>query len=114
MYVDDTDLLHWADSSTTTDEELIEKVQWELDVWADIVNDTRGILKAIKCLLFLLTYKWHNGRPSLKTAGQLPSSSHEIVMRRDPPDPNEDLSNLTMDELRDRLREERLNVSGKN
>ena len=40
MYVDDTDLLHWADSPTATDRELIEKVQRELDVWADIVNVT--------------------------------------------------------------------------
>ena len=42
MYVDDTDLLHWAEIPETTDEELIEKVQWELDVWADIVNATGG------------------------------------------------------------------------
>ena len=42
MYVEDTDLLHWAEIPETTDEELIEKVQWELDVWADIVNATGG------------------------------------------------------------------------
>ena len=60
MYVGNTDLLHWADSQETTEDELIEKVQWELDVWADIVNATGGILKVIKCSLFLLTYKWRN------------------------------------------------------
>ena len=84
MYVDDTDLLHWADSPSTTDEELIEKVQWELDIWADIVNVTGGILKALKCSLFLLTFNWKNGRASLKTAGMLPEADHEILMRRDP------------------------------
>ena len=49
--------VHWADSPTTTDEEMIKKVQCELDVWVDIVNATGGILKALKCSLFLLTFK---------------------------------------------------------
>jgi len=81
MYVDDTDLLHWAEGPETTDEELVEKVQWELDVWADIINATGGILKALKCSLFLLTYKWRNGRAFLKTAGQLSRSNHNIVIQ---------------------------------
>ena len=32
MYVDDTNLLHWAESPEMTDEELIKTFQWELDV----------------------------------------------------------------------------------
>ena len=66
----------------------------------------------MKCSLFLLTYKFRNKRASLKTTGQLPRSNHDIVMQRGPPDPNEDLSTFTLNELRDRLREERLKVSG--
>ena len=97
MYVDDTDLLHWADGPETTDEELIEKVQWELDVWVDIVNATGGILKVMQCSLLLLTYKWWNGRAFLKTVGQLPRSSHGIVTQHGSPDPSKDLSSLSLD-----------------
>ena len=78
---------------------------------ADIVNATGGILKALKCSLFLLTYKWRNGRASLKTSGQLPSSNRNIVIQSRLRDQNEDLSSLTISELRERLREERLKVS---
>ena len=57
MYVDDLDLLHWADSPLTSDEELIENLQRDVSLWGVIVQSTGGILKALKCSLFLLTYK---------------------------------------------------------
>ena len=76
------------------------------------MNVTGGILKALKCSLFLLTYKWRNGRASLKTAGLLPDANHEILMRRDPPNLDENLDELTINELKDRLRDERLKVTG--
>ena len=56
MYINDTDLLYWGETPDTSDEDLIEKVQWEVDLWVDIVNATGGMLKLIECSLFLLTY----------------------------------------------------------
>ena len=43
------------------------------------MQSTGGILKAIKCSLFLLTYKWPNGRDRLKTLSNLPDSPYEVV-----------------------------------
>ena len=55
MYVDDTCLLHWADSPEDKDEELIESVQRDVKAWGEIVQSTGGILKTMKFSLFLLT-----------------------------------------------------------
>ena len=57
MYVDDTDLLHWAKSPEVEDEELIESVQRDIKVWREIAQSTGGTLKAIKYSMFLFTYK---------------------------------------------------------
>ncbi len=62
MFVDDTDLLHWAPLPTTSDEELIEQVQVASDDWGRISQETGGILKPVKCSLYLLTYKFVRGR----------------------------------------------------
>jgi hypothetical protein len=80
MYVDDTDLLHWAESPEDKDEELIESVQRDVKAWGEIVQSTGGILKAMKCSLFLLTYKWPNGRARLKTMNDLSPSPYEVVV----------------------------------
>ena len=44
----------------------------------------------------------------------LPEADHGILMRRDPPNMDENLEELTLDELKDRLRDERLKVTGSN
>ena len=56
MYIDNTYLLHWVDSPEEKDEELIESVKRDVTEWGEIVQSTGGILKAIQCSLFLLTY----------------------------------------------------------
>ena len=48
LYVDDTDLLHWADSPHTDDEELIEQVQNSTDDFANLAQASGGALKPPK------------------------------------------------------------------
>ena len=79
MYVDNTDLLHWVDSPEDKDGELIESVQRDVKTWGDIIQSTGGIFKAMKCSLFLLTYKFPNGWVLLKTLNDLATSPYEVV-----------------------------------
>ena len=58
MFVDDTDLLHWAPSPTTSDEALIELIQGASNDWAHIAQETGGAIKPVKSSLDLLTYKF--------------------------------------------------------
>ena len=77
--MDNTDFLHWADSPEDKDEELIESVQRGIKAWGEISQSTGGIIKAIQCSLFLLTYKCPNGWARLKTMNDLPTSPYEVV-----------------------------------
>ena len=80
MYVDDTDLLHWAASPEDKDEEPIKSVQRDVKSWGEIVQSTGGILKAMKCSLFLLTYNWFNGRAGLKIMHDLATPHYEVIV----------------------------------
>jgi hypothetical protein len=88
IYDDDMDLLHWAESTDVKDEELIKSVQRDVKVWGEILQSTGGMFKAMKCPLFLLTYKWPNGRTHLKTMNNLLDAPHEVVV--EPLDGEED------------------------
>ena len=80
MYVDDTDLLHWAPDARTTDTRLIRQIQKEVNLWGEIMQSTGAVLNALKSSLFLLSYKWSNGRARLKKVNELPSIGHEFVV----------------------------------
>ena len=67
-------------SPESKDGELIVSVQKDVKVWGEIVQSTGGILKAIKCSLFLLTYKWPNGRARLKPLKDIPDTPHDVVV----------------------------------
>ena len=66
MYVDDTDLLHWADSPTTSDAELIAQVQTASTDWSMLAQATGGALKPAKCRAYFLCYKFTAGKPRLE------------------------------------------------
>ncbi len=61
MYVDDSNLLHMADSPHSSDEELIQKVQGATNDFANVARATGGAMKPIKCSTYFLTYKAVNG-----------------------------------------------------
>lgn len=83
MYVDDTDLLHWAPSATTSDEELIEMVQEDGNDWGRLAQVSGGSLKPAKYSLYLLIYKYVRGRARLKSLRDLPNASATEVRTND-------------------------------
>ena len=72
MYVDDTDLLHWAPSPTTSSEELVQQVQEATNDWGLLGQATGGALKPEKCFLYLLDYSFNKGRAKLSAPKNLP------------------------------------------
>jgi len=98
MYVDDTDLLHWAPSPETTDEDLIEHVQQATMDWGMLAQSTGGKLKPPKCFVYFLSYCFVHGRARMKTprsfaaprylipaeeTGRAPLKSHIVVPQPD-------------------------------
>jgi hypothetical protein len=55
MYVDDTNLLHWPESSMTDPEELIVHVQMATTDYGQLAQASGGILKAKKCSVYFWT-----------------------------------------------------------
>ena len=80
MYMDNTNLLHWADAPEDKNEELIENFQRDIKAWGENVQSTGGILKAMKWSLFPLTYKWPNGRACHKTINNPTTPPYEVVV----------------------------------
>jgi hypothetical protein len=58
MYVDDTNLLHWPESSATDPEELIAHVQMATTDYGQLAQASGGILKTKKCSVYFLDYKF--------------------------------------------------------
>jgi len=79
MFVDDTDLLHWAPTPSTSDDELIEQVQDAGYDWGMLVQASGGILKPPKCSLYLMAYKFVKGRAKLKSLKDLPPAKAEVI-----------------------------------
>jgi hypothetical protein len=71
MYVDDTDLLHWPESSATDPEELIAHVQMANTNYGQLAQASGGILKAKKCLVYFLDYKFIRGCARMKSLQDL-------------------------------------------
>jgi hypothetical protein len=66
MYVDNTNLLHWLESSATDPEELIAHVQMATTDDRQLAQASGGILKAKKCSVYFLEYKFIRGRARKK------------------------------------------------
>ena len=49
-------------------------------LWGEIMQSTGAVLNALKSSLFLLAYKWSNGRARLKAINDLPQVEHEFVV----------------------------------
>jgi len=88
MYVDDTDLLHWAKIHTTTTRELIREVQRATNEWAFLVQATGGALKPPKCSIYLITYRFVYSRARMNLNKHLPPPSAYIPQEEGPPEPS--------------------------
>jgi hypothetical protein len=72
MNVDDMDILHWLPSAYTEDNELVACVQQATTDWGHLSQALGGILKAPKCSIYFLSYKYVWGRAKLKSLRDLP------------------------------------------
>lgn len=73
IYVDDTDLLHWARSTGMTEEQFFDQVQRAILDWGHLAIASGGSLKADKCFWYLISFRFRNGIPYYKTLDELPS-----------------------------------------
>ena len=78
MYVDDTDLLHWPSFTITEPKELIEYVQQATNDWGNLSQASGGILKAPKCLVYFLDYKFVRNQARMKSLQDLPKLARFI------------------------------------
>jgi hypothetical protein len=79
MYVDNTDILHWSPSSFVEDENLVFYVQQATTNWRHLLLASGVILKAPKCLIYFLLYKFVCGHAKLKSFQDLPQPLAWIV-----------------------------------
>ncbi len=80
MYVDDTDILHWPPSAYTDNDELVAYVQQATTDWGHLSQASGGFLKAPKCSIYFLSYKYVWGRAKLKSLRDLPKPLLWIVV----------------------------------
>ena len=81
MFMDDTDLLHWASSPDTSDEDFIKKVQAASDDYGTISQATGAILKPEKSSVYFMFYKFVNGRARLKKLSEFPPAIAEVTTK---------------------------------
>ena len=84
IYVDDTDLLHWASRYGISDEEFIEDIQSATFDWGMLAQSTGGAIKPPKSFWYLLSWKFERGRPMLKEPHELPQTSLSIPQPKAP------------------------------
>jgi hypothetical protein len=72
MYIDDMDILHWPPSAYSDNNELVAYVQQATTDWGHSSQASGGILKAPKCLIYFLSYKYVQGCAKLKSLCNLP------------------------------------------
>ena len=71
IYVNDSNLLHLA-QSTPTDAEFLASVQAATVDWTGLVHASGGSLKPAKCFWYMLGWKWVRGVARLKSLAELP------------------------------------------
>jgi hypothetical protein len=78
IYVDDTDLLHWARTAGMTDEEFFAQVQQATIDWGKLAIASGGSLKPEKCFWYLIAFKFVHGQPQYKSLTELPQRQLHI------------------------------------
>jgi hypothetical protein len=71
MYVEDTNLLHWPESSTTEPDKLVAHLQHATMDYRQLAQAIGGILKEKKCSVYFLDYKFVHGRAVMKSLQDL-------------------------------------------
>eukprot|EP00956_Cyclotella_meneghiniana_P034366 scaffold104037_cov45-Cyclotella_meneghiniana.AAC.3 len=81
IYVDDTDLLLRSKSRDLTLDQFFDDCQTAVTDWGQIVLATGGYLKAGKCFWYMMSWKWVNGVPQLRTLRQIPKYKMTIPQK---------------------------------
>jgi hypothetical protein len=74
LFVDDTDLLAYGESSESIPTEVVEALQAAVLTWQQGLLATGGALKPEKCSWSLLAYWFKNGKPQIHTPRSFPAS----------------------------------------
>ncbi len=80
MYVDDTDLIHWARCPSCSPDQLIATAQTATYAWGGLAITTGAAMKPDKCYVYFLSYWYDLGRAKLRTINALPGSIASITL----------------------------------
>ncbi len=80
MYVDDTDLIHWAWCPSCSPDQLIAAAQITTYTWGGLAIATGAAMKPEKCYAYFLSYWYDRGRAKLRTINALPGSFTLITL----------------------------------
>jgi hypothetical protein len=72
IYVDDTDLLHWGKFYGIEDTEFLTDVQDAINDWGKLIQATGGSIKQAKSFYYVMSWKFVQGKPTLKKLAELP------------------------------------------
>ena len=75
-FVDDTDVVHSARTSSTPGEEVIPEMQEVVDRWEGGLRATGGALVPSKSYWYLIDFKWRNGKWLYRSRQEMPGDIH--------------------------------------
>jgi hypothetical protein len=73
IYVDNTNLLHWPELSTTEPDKLVAHVHRATTDYGCLAQASGGILKEKTCSMYFFDYKFVHGRAVMKSPQDLPA-----------------------------------------
>jgi hypothetical protein len=80
MYVNNTDLIHWADQPFCSPSKLIAAVQTATNAWGSLAIATRAAMKPEKYYAYFLSYWYNRGRAKLRMVRALVASIAPITL----------------------------------
>jgi hypothetical protein len=72
-FVDDTDLIQTARTSTKTELEVVSEMQRALNTWEGAIRATGGAIVPTKSFWYLIGFKWHEGQWAYKDKNEAPA-----------------------------------------
>ena len=78
IYVDNTDLLHWAKFYGISDDEFVAQIQQATNDWGMLVQATGGAVKPSKSFWYLMSWKFDRGKAVRKSKEEISRHSLSI------------------------------------
>ncbi len=80
MYVDDTNMIHWAQNPSCSPDNLIAAAQTATYAWGGLAIATGAAMKPEKCYAYFLSYSYDNGQARLRPICSLRPPSGYIAL----------------------------------